>query len=144
MLSRVSITPMLVKHSQLIKFGCVGAAGFVIDYAVFSLAYYVFGLPILNARIAAFLVAATSTWYGNRKLTFLQVRYKGNTALAFKQWQKFMCSALISAIPNLLVFKLLVDVLPEQGVTTFIAMVVGVLVGMVSNFLFSRYWVFTS
>lgn len=143
MLSRVPITLTLLKHSQLIKFGCVGAIGFVIDYSVFSLAYYAFGLPILNARIMAFIVAATSTWYGNRKLTFSASEQNG-ALLALKQWQKFMCSALISAIPNILVFKLLVDVLPDQGMATFFAMVVGVLVGMVSNFLFSRYWVFAS
>ncbi|MBW3694735.1 GtrA family protein [Vibrio sp. T187] len=132
----------LFNNSRFIRFGCVGVVGFIADYTVFSLMFYLFELPIIQARVVAFFCAATTTWYGNRILTFA-VEDKGSLAQAFLQWQKFMCAALLSAVPNLVVFKVLSDLLPNHPIGTFVALVAGVLVGMISNFLFSRYWVFS-
>ncbi|MCP4866209.1 MAG: GtrA family protein, partial [Alteromonas sp.] len=43
----------------------------------------------------------------------------------------------------LLCFKLMAELLPVFTGAVFIAMAVGILVGMVTNYLFSQYWVFT-
>ena len=104
--------------------------------------FAVVGLPLMTARISSFIAAATTTWFGNRVLTF---GFKGQGRWSDKliQWQKFMFSASISAVPNLLCFKLMVELLPVFTGAVFIAMAVGILVGMVTNYLFSQYWVFT-
>ncbi|MFA0312227.1 GtrA family protein, partial [Vibrio splendidus] len=47
-----------------------------------------------------------------------------------------------SAVPNLLCFKLMTELLPVFTGVIFIAMAVGILVGMVTNYLLSQYWVF--
>ena len=136
-----SIERVLRSHHQLIKFACVGAGGFVVDCVAFALFHFVGDLSVMWARMLAFLVAATSTWIGNRVLTF-EYQGTGSRRDDFKQWQKFMTSAMISALPNLICFKALTLILPEFYGSLFLAMAVGVLVGMVSNYLLSKAWVF--
>lgn len=136
-----SIERVLRPHHQLIKFACVGAGGFFVDCAAFALFHFVGDLSVIWARMLAFLVAATSTWIGNRVLTF-EYQGTGSRRDGFKQWQKFMTSAMISALPNLICFKALTLMLPAFYGSLFLAMAVGVLVGMVSNYLLSKAWVF--
>ncbi|EGU40066.1 GtrA family protein [Vibrio splendidus] len=132
----------LQSHHKMVRFAVVGVGGFVVDCAVFALLHYIVGLPLMTARISSFIAAATTTWFGNRVLTF---GFKGQGRWSDKliQWQKFMFSASISAVPNLLCFKLMVELLLVFTGAVFIAMAVGILVGMVTNYLFSQYWVFT-
>ena len=132
----------LQSHHKMVRFAVVGVGGFVVDCAVFALLHYIVGLPLMTARISSFIAAATTTWFGNRVLTF---GFKGQGRWSDKliQWQKFMFSASISAVPNLLCFKLMVELLPVFTGAVFIAMAVGILVGMVTNYLFSQYWGFT-
>jgi putative flippase GtrA len=137
-----ALNKKLQPHHKMIKFAMVGAGGFVVDCAVFALLHYVIGLPLMSARIGSFIVAATTTWFGNRVLTF-ELKGQGSWSEKLIQWQKFMLSASISAIPNLLCFKLMTELLPAFTGAVFIAMAVGILVGMVSNYLLSQYWVFT-
>nr|PMK05594.1 polysaccharide biosynthesis protein GtrA [Vibrio splendidus] len=127
---------------KVIRFAVVGVGGFVVDCLVFALLHFVVGLPLMTSRIGSFIVAATTTWFGNRVLTF---DFKGQDSWSDKliQWQKFMFSASISAVPNLLCFQLMTELLPVFTGVVFIAMAVGILVGMVTNYLFSQYWVFT-
>ncbi|WP_050940681.1 GtrA family protein, partial [Vibrio harveyi] len=96
------------------------------------------GVELMMARGLAFCVAATTTWLGNRCLTFSQ----STKDRAFNQWQKFMLSASISALPNFAVFKVTTLLLGTQGTTVYIALVMGILAGMVSNYLLSMHWVF--
>lgn len=132
----------LQSHHKMVRFAVVGAGGFVVDCAVFALLHYIVGFPLMTARIGSFIAAATTTWFGNRVLTF-GFRGQGRWSDKMIQWQKFMFSASISAVPNLLCFKLMVELLPVFTGAVFIAMAVGILVGMVTNYLFSQYWVFT-
>ena len=136
-----TIERVLRPHHQLVKFACVGAGGFVVDCGTFALFHFVGDLSVMRARMLAFLVAATSTWIGNRVLTF-EYQGTGSRRDDFKQWQKFMTSAMISALPNLICFKALILILPEFYGSLFLSMAVGVLVGMVSNYLLSKAWVF--
>ena len=132
----------LQSHHKMVRFAMVGVGGFVVDCLVFALLHYVVGLPLMASRIGSFIAAATTTWFGNRVLTF---DFKGQDSWSDKliQWQKFMFSASISAVPNLLCFQLMTELLPVFTGVVFIAMAVGILVGMVTNYLFSQYWVFT-
>lgn len=122
---------------RLLKFALVGGIGFIADAAAFSLCFYLFEVSLITSRLIAFVIAATVTWFGNRTFTFASQ----DRALA-KQWLKFISVACVSAIPNFLAFKAVVLVLGETGVMPMLALAVGVLVGMVSNYLFSSLWVF--
>jgi len=55
---------------QLVKFCAVGGSGYVINLAVFALAFGVAGLHHLLAATAAFAVAVTNNFWWNRHWTF--------------------------------------------------------------------------
>ncbi|ENE8728015.1 GtrA family protein [Vibrio alginolyticus] len=123
---------------KLIKFALVGGVGFMVDTLIFSVLFHWFGLELMLARGIAFLFAATTTWLGNRWLTFSQAE-KTNP---FAQWKKSMMSACISALPNFIVFKGVTLALGTQGLMVYLALSLGILAGMMSNYLFSVRWVF--
>ncbi|MHC0518518.1 GtrA family protein [Vibrio harveyi] len=124
--------------SRLLTFAMVGGVGFIVDTLIFMVLFQWAGVELMIARGLAFCVAATTTWLGNRCLTFSQ----STKDRAFNQWQKFMLSASISALPNFAVFKVTTLLLGTQGTTVYIALVMGILAGMVSNYLLSVHWVF--
>ncbi|MDF5436592.1 GtrA family protein, partial [Vibrio parahaemolyticus] len=49
----------------------------------------------------------------------------------------------ISALPNFIVFKGVTLALGTQGVMVYLALILGILAGMVSNYLLSAKWVFS-
>ncbi|WP_038880558.1 GtrA family protein [Vibrio jasicida] len=124
---------------KLIRFALVGGVGFIVDTLIFSLLFHWFGLELMLARGIAFLFAATTTWLGNRWLTFSQAEKTD----PFAQWQKFMVSACISAVPNFAAFKGLTLMFGAQNYMVYVALVFGILVGMMSNYLLSTKWVFS-
>ncbi|MEQ3492447.1 GtrA family protein [Vibrio sp. SSH13-20] len=124
--------------SRLLTFAMVGGVGFIVDTLIFMVLFQWAGVELMMARGLAFCVAATTTWLGNRCLTFSQ----STKDRAFNQWQKFMLSASISALPNFAVFKVTTLLLGTQGTTVYNALVMGILAGMVSNYLLSMHWVF--
>ncbi|MCL9782734.1 GtrA family protein [Vibrio sp. S4M6] len=125
-------------RKKLLKFAIVGGGGFIVDSLVFALAIYLLHTNLLFARVISFIFAATTTWMGNRLFTFSERRREAIST----QWSKSFCSALISAIPNFLVFQASLLMLGNKGVFPFIALVLGVGAGMFSNFALSHFWVF--
>lgn len=123
---------------KLVKFALVGGIGFIADTTIFILLYQLIGIDILQARVLAFVVAATTTWCGNRCFTFSNRPLKNR----FAQWIKFVTVACISALPNFLVFKLVANQIGSYFLGVYIALAIGVLVGMMSNYLLSDRWVF--
>jgi putative flippase GtrA len=55
---------------QLVRFGCVGASGYVVNLATFTLCVHGAGLDFRLAATAAFLVAVTNNFVWNRRWTF--------------------------------------------------------------------------
>jgi putative flippase GtrA len=131
--------PGRLLNSTFFRFAFVGGVGFLVDSAVFGLAWYLLSVPVHVARLIAFVCAATSTWWGNRIFTF-DVRDEQ----FFRQWASFFSSACISAVPNFLVFSTVIYLFGKQGVIPFIALVCGTLTGMVSNYLLCKKWVFAN
>ena len=126
---------------RIAKFAFVGGIGFVADTIVLFIMIKLFGFPVMAARAIAFVVAATVTWFGNRNLTFSDQTKQPK----LRQWLKFMSGAIFSAIPNFLAFKLcLLLTETTSDLWIFVSLAMGVLVGMVSNFLLSKFWVFRS
>lgn len=132
-----TLLQQLLKH-RVVKFAIVGGIGFVVDVSIFSFFLYVVELEIFPTRVIAFVCAASATWLGNRMLTFSDRKKVSRRT----QWQKSLVAACCSAIPNLLVFKLCITYLGEQGIMAYVALVAGILVGMVSNYFLSSKWVF--
>lgn len=123
--------------NRLLRFAVVGTVGFSVDAAVFSLCFYLGQYDPITSRAIAFFCAASATWYGNRRFTFAD-----RDQQVWQQWAKFLSVAMVSAIPNFVVFKVVYLMLGASGFGPMLALGAGVLAGMTSNYTISRRWVF--
>ncbi|WP_290920284.1 GtrA family protein [Halodesulfovibrio sp.] len=130
----------LINLPPIVLFALVGGIGFIVDMAIFAVLLELAAIPPLAARILAFIGAATTTWIGNRVLTF---KHRPQSP-RFYQWKKFMAVASFSALPNIAVFRITMHSLPSTPLSPYAALLLGVLVGMVSNYLLSSRWVFSA
>lgn len=127
---------------QFIRFGLVGSIGFIVDAGtLWILAHW---LPYGVARAISFWVAVTSNWWLNRMFTFKEASREDK---AHHQWGRFFCASLIGFIPNWGIFVLLMHLGTQQGWSDFslypyLAMIPGILAGMLINFSLSKIWVF--
>jgi len=129
----------LLRGHPALRFALVGASGFIVDTCVLILLYEVAALDLLLARALAFVAAASSNWVLNRVFTFADACRAGRKSA---QWLRFLASAVLSAVPNLGIFYLLMRILPETLPAILFAMSCGILAGYVSNYLLARHWVF--
>ena len=123
---------------RLIRFSLVGITGFLVDAAVLYAAIYLLDIPALASRLIAFSCAATTTWFGNRVYTFRDRPRSGR----IMQWRRFLVAAVISAIPNLLVFQVVLSLLGESALHYLLALITGISAGMLSNYCLCNRFVF--
>jgi len=116
----------------------VGGGSFVFDMLLFLYLSLQLNWPIMHARLAAFCVALTLTWLGNRLFTFSH-RKKVPKGEQFVMAVILACGA---ASVNLSVFYLLSELSAPTGVTAPVYLALGVLSGLVVNWLGSNYLVF--
>ena len=122
---------------QFVKFGIVGASGFVVNFALFTLIFaftpkeehahlYMFAYSV------AFLAGGVSNYMLNRVWTFRA------TGHALVQGVQFLSVSVLALLVGLLVSKLLGGVFPPGHRLWLIA----TLSGMVVNFFVNKYWTF--
>ncbi len=122
--------------TQFLRFGTVGALGFVVDTAVLYAARPALGLYV--ARAVSFLVAVTFTWALNRVWTF---RGHGARSLP-RQWALFVAANSGGAALNIATYVALVALVPVCAANPVIAVAAGAIAGMFLNFAVSRRVVF--
>ena len=122
--------------AEFLRFGVVGASGFVVDTAV------VYGtkgwLGLYGAGLAAYVVAASWTWLFNRLWTFAG---RGNGP-AWRQWLVFMGANLTGFVLNRGAYLLLVWSSETCRAYPVLAVAAGCVAGMFANFFASRRLVF--
>jgi len=121
---------------QFMRFGTVGAAGFVVDTSV------VYGLRgaigLYGAGAVAYLCAATFTWAFNRIWTF-----RGpHRHPMHRQWALFLAVNSVGFVVNRGVFALLVTFSAFCAEYPVVAIFAGMLAGMFLNFAAARKLVF--
>jgi dolichol-phosphate mannosyltransferase len=119
---------------QLLKFGLVGASGYVINLAVFALLSGSLGVYHLIAAIGAFCVAVTSNFLWNRYWTF-----GPGEGPAHFQAARFFAVSLAALGLNLAVLEVLVG---SGSVGDLTAQAIAVAVAMPFNFLGNKLWTF--
>lgn len=124
--------------SQFLRFGVVGVAGLGVDIATVYLTMGTVGL--YASGLLAYGTAVTTTWALNRAWTFagLGDRRVG----AFRQWAMFVAANGVGFVLNRGTFFLLVALVPVCATHPVLAIVPGVLAGMMANFNLSRSLVF--
>ena len=122
---------------QFVKFGIVGASGFVVNLAVFTLLQRIVPnhaetLPYNVIFSAAFLAGGLSNYFLNRAWTF---RSQGNVQ---REGLSFMAVSALALIVGLLIGGAVSPWLGHGHKTWFVS----VLAGIVVNFFVNKYWTF--
>jgi putative flippase GtrA len=138
-MTRVQALWLRLRDARFIRFGLVGAAGFVVNEAALWVMLSVLGLDRYTAQIPAFFVAVTFTWWGNRVLTFRA--HAARTSL-LREWAKFVAANGLGAIANYALYVSLLRFAPYPLNSPYLALAAGTLLGLVFNFTMSKRFVF--
>jgi len=128
-------------QSRILRFGAVGAAGYVVSVAALWLVLHLIPIDKYTAYVPAFLVAVTFTWWGNRVLTFHEHAARENLLV---EWARFVAANLIGFLANWALYSALAAFAPAPLDNVFAAQIAGTLFGMIFNFTLSKRFVFRS
>ena len=134
----------IFKHT-FFRFAIVGGVGFLVDLS--SMLLLSMWIAPLLARAMAFWVAASSNWWWNRVITFKKAE-QDNKKAAVLQWLQFLGGSVVAFVPNWGCYLILMSHPPATPNATlillwpYLAMIPGVAIGMMLNYVFSRFWVF--
>jgi putative flippase GtrA len=120
---------------QLAKFCTVGATGYVVNLAVFSLLVEGLDVHYLPAATCSFLVAVTNNYTWNRLWTFKHQR--GHVAY---QGLRFLVVSTVALAANLIILRLLVG----AGLAEVPAQAIAILLVTPLNFVGNKLWSFRS
>jgi putative flippase GtrA len=118
---------------QLIKFCVVGATGYVVNLAVYTILLRGFGVHYIPAAICSFLVAVTNNYTWNRQWTFRAQR--GHYGY---QGMRFLVVSTLALIANLVVLQLYVD----AGLDKVLAQAIAIVLVTPVNFIGNKLWSF--
>jgi dolichol-phosphate mannosyltransferase len=118
---------------QLVKFCLVGATGYVVNLAVYTVLLEVAGFHYLPAAIGSFLVAVTNNYLWNRAWTFRHQR--GHVVM---QGARFLLVSTLALGANLLVLHLLV----RAGLGEVVAQAIAIVLVTPVNFVGNKLWSF--
>ena len=123
--------------TRVLCFGLVGASGFVIDVAGYLCLQWI-GLEHRLARFLSFWPAVTWNWRLNRSLTFGERPPQPRV----RQWGKFVASSLVGLSVNVGSYTLLTSFVDVFAHRRLLALLIGVLLGTLGNFLLSNFYVY--
>ena len=125
---------------QFIKFGITGGLGTITNLFFFFLFADKSSLPEIPVSVGCFVIAGTQNYIINHKWSF--AGNTGTSKLSVKKWLLFLNASLVGLLVNIIVMKLMIINfnLPYK----FIAQACGIMMGMMVNFVFSKFVVFRS
>lgn len=137
-----TITQYLLRHS-FIRFGIIGACGYVVGASVLALTTGPLRLDFATGNGLAIFIAMTFTWQGNRYFTFRNRRATSLPGI-LQEGLKFAGANSVGALANYLAALALVHYAAFPLSNKFVAQAIGVLVGLIFNFTLSKTLVFRS
>ena len=130
-----------ISTSRFLRFAVVGGAGFFVNEAALALAQWLLGAGPRASWFIAFVPAVTFTWWGNRNLTFADKASNHHLGI-LAEWGRFVAANGIGAAANFAVYALLIGHAPWPANVPYVALAIGILVGLVFNFTLSKKLVF--
>lgn len=118
------------------RFAAVGAVGFLVDVAVLYGAFAL-GIGLYAGRILSFLMAATFTWFVNRRYTFSTAHPP-----SLKEWLQFVFANAGGGVVNYVTYAGLVTWVDIFLSYPALAVAAGSLSGLAVNYLASERLVF--
>jgi putative flippase GtrA len=119
---------------QLVRFGLVGAVGFVVNLAVYALFVHSVGVDYHVAAVAAWLVAVVNNFVLNRHWTF-----DARDGVAHFQAIRFLAVSVVAFVVSLLLLTLFVE---DAGIAKIPAQALAVGAATPLNFLGNKLWSF--
>ena len=119
---------------QLVRFGAVGASGYVVNLLVFAACVHVIGIDYRVSAVVAWLVSVTNNFWLNRHWTF-----GAQEAHPLRQGIRFFAVSLVSFGFS---YVILVGLVSGMGVTKVLAQAVAIAAAMPLNFVGQKLWSF--
>jgi putative flippase GtrA len=141
-LDRARSPAMRGMAGELLRFGVVGVAGFVVDAAVLTAGIALGTGPWLG-RILSYLAAATTTFGLNRAWTFRGAARPAGRRAAARQWGLFLLVNLVGFACNYGTYAALLASVPLVAAQPVLGVAAGSLAGLLGNFLLARRFVFS-
>lgn len=123
---------------QFVGFCVVGTGGFLIDAGSLYLLLVSGALGPYVGRVVSYIIAATATWWLNRRYTFPS----DIPAQPAVQWGRYVVWNVAGALVNYLAYVLALRVLGLTDGTAVIGVAIGSVAGLALNFATSRFIVF--
>ena len=121
-----------------LRFGMVGAAGFVVDYSTLRLVVAFSGLNAFEARMISFPVAVAATWLLNRAFTFRHPTVHG----PLRQAATYVAVQCVGGCANIMVYSAVLILVPGLKHMLAIPLALGSIAGMFLNFFGSKHFAF--
>jgi putative flippase GtrA len=125
---------------SILRFAIIGALGMPVDWCALQLMVH-WGTGPYFGRMISWFCAASFTWAGNRYFTFAATRARG-VAGAAQEWLRFLAANAVGGLVNVGLYSVLVRFAPPPLNDLTVALVLGVLLGLVFNFTLSKKAVF--
>lgn len=129
------------RSSRFLRFAAVGATGVLVNEATLLLAHGVCGAGAYASWFIAFAVGVTYSWWGNRNLTFADRASEGHISM-LAEWARFVATNSFGAAVNFAIYSLLLSFAAHPLNIPYVALVIGILAGLVFNFILSNKLVF--
>ena len=119
---------------QLIRFGTVGASGYVVNLAVFALCVHVLGIDYRVSAVIAWIVSVLNNFLLNRHWTF-----RAKQAHPVRQGVRFFAVSLVTFGFS---YVVLIGLVSGAGMTKVLAQAIAVAAGTPLNFVGQKLWSF--
>ncbi len=126
-------------EAEFVRFAVVGTAAVVVDTAVLYLGLWM-GLGLYLGRVVSYFVAATCTWYGNRRFTFTTHAHGARAIVA--EWARFLLTNLVGGAINYTTYAVLVSRFELARDYPVLGVAAGAIAGLSVNFTLSKLLVF--
>lgn len=127
---------------ELLRFGTVGIAGFVVDAAVLTAGIALGTGPWLG-RVVSYVAAASTTFALNRAWTFRAATRRTGPAAA-RQWGLFLLVNLVGFACNYGTYAALIAGVPLIAAQPVLGVAAGSIAGLLGNFVLARRFVFAA
>lgn len=122
--------------TQILRFGAVGAVGFVVDGGLLWL-FLSFDMSPYVARALSFPMAVMVTWALNRNWTFRTTRRRNEG-----QFRRYFGVQVAGVLTNYAIYSLIIGFFGSASMTVFVAFIVGSFIGSCLNFVGARFIAF--
>jgi putative flippase GtrA len=125
-------------QSRFLRFGLVGAVGFVVDAGVLQALVSLAGWGPIAARLVAVPTAVFATWLLNRTITFPE----SHSGPALRSLWRYAVVSAAGAGVNFCVYSALVFALQAMAAVPLVPLAIGSIVALVVNYLGSKHFAF--